>query len=328
MKIILLSGGKGTRLWPLAQDSSPKQFLKILKSENCQSESMLQRVYRQLKNIDDNLEIVIVATKGQKVTIHEQIGKDTDIVIEPIQKGNFAATMLAMAYILTNKQYKENENIAIIPIDSYVEDDYFNSLLEMDKKLKDNQIGLIGIKPNKATEKYGYIMADRNKNNILHKVKRFIEKPAIAEAEKIIQNGGLWNAGVSVFPIKMIKQFLDKFIGEREYEKVLERYQDIVDGSIDNVILENCTNLVVKEYEGGWKDLGTWDDLLEIDIDENIQKGKIIQNNNKNMIINSLDLPLITIDVENLIVVATENGILISNKSSVSNLKNYIKDIK
>lgn len=128
MNIILLSGGSGKRLWPLSNDIRSKQFIKIFKSEYNGLESMVQRVYRQIKKVDPEANITIATSKSQVSSIHNQLGSDIGISVEPCRRDTFPAITLATAYLTDIKGISPEETVIVCPVDPYVEDDYFEAL--------------------------------------------------------------------------------------------------------------------------------------------------------------------------------------------------------
>ena len=222
MNIVLLSGGSGKRLWPLSNEIRSKQFIKILKKSDGTYESMVQRVYRQIKSVDKNANVTIATSESQVPTLKNQLGDDINISIEPCRRDTFPAIVLACMYLKDIKNIDINETVIISPVDPYVDDDYFKSLKELDEKMKtsSNNIGLIGIKPTYPSEKYGYIVLrdneDANADSVGANfrspcrgehcepelvVDRFVEKPTESDARKLIEAGALWNGGVFCFKL-------------------------------------------------------------------------------------------------------------------------------
>ena len=186
MNLILLSGGSGTRLWPLSNDIRSKQFIKIFKNEKDEYESMLQRMYKNIKKINKDSTITIATSKNQVPIINDQIGEDIGISIEPCRKDTFPAIALASAYLHDVKNIKEDDTVVVCPVDPYVEEDYFKALEEL-SNLAHNSITnlfLMGIKPTYPSEKYGYIVPESKEK--ISKVKNFKEKPNMDTARKYI----------------------------------------------------------------------------------------------------------------------------------------------
>ena len=128
MNIVLLSGGSGQRLWPLSNDIRSKQFIKIFHKEDGSLESMVQRVYRQIKTIDMDATVTIATSKSQVSAIHNQLGENVGISVEPCRRDTFPAIALAAAYLKDVQGVGEEESVVVCPVDPYVEDDYFEAL--------------------------------------------------------------------------------------------------------------------------------------------------------------------------------------------------------
>lgn len=187
MKIILLSGGSGKRLWPLSNEIRSKQFLKIVKSENGEIESMIQRVYRQIKSADIDAEIAIATGEAQAEAIKNQLGGRVSIIVEPERRNTFPAIMLSAAYLYFERECSEDETVVILPVDPYVDGKYFRTLKSLDKAVRENAADLVlmGVKPTYPSEKYGYMIPENGSS-----VREFKEKPDKQTAEKLIARGG------------------------------------------------------------------------------------------------------------------------------------------
>ena len=139
MNIILLSGGSGKRLWPLSNDVRSKQFIKIFKQDNGEYQSMVQRIYGQIKTVDPNAIVTIATSKTQVSAIHNQLGEDVGISVEPCRRDTFAAIALATAYLHDVQHVPEEEAVVVCPVDPYVSLSYFeciNSLYKEASKSK------------------------------------------------------------------------------------------------------------------------------------------------------------------------------------------------
>lgn len=160
MNIILLSGGSGKRLWPLSNDARSKQFIKILKKDNGY-ESMVQRVYRQIKMADASAHVTIATSKMQASAIRNQLNDQVDICLEPCRKDTFPAVALAAAYLHDVRKVALDEVVVVCPVDSYVEDDFFRAVTRLANYVEsDKELALLGITPTFPTEKYGYILTE------------------------------------------------------------------------------------------------------------------------------------------------------------------------
>ena len=199
MNIVLLSGGSGKRLWPLSNDVRSKQFIKLFKNENNNIESMLQRVYRQIKEVDKNAMITIATAKSQVSSIFNQLNnQDINVSIEPCRKDTFPAIALVSAFLKYEKNLSDDEVVVVCPIDPYVQNDYFEAIVNLEKivKLNNTNLSLMGIEPTYPSEKYGYIIPENTDK--VSNVSMFKEKPTQEKAKEYIKQGALWNAGVFV----------------------------------------------------------------------------------------------------------------------------------
>ena len=131
MNIILLSGGSGKRLWPLSNDIRSKQFIKIFRTPDGNYESMVQRVYRQILSVDPDATVTIATSKSQISALHNQLGEQIDISVEPCRRDTFPAIALAAAYLHDEKGVQEEEAVVICPVDPYVNEDYFEAIQEL-----------------------------------------------------------------------------------------------------------------------------------------------------------------------------------------------------
>lgn len=149
MNIVLLSGGSGKRLWPLSNDIRSKQFIKIFKKEDGTYESMVQRVYRQIKKVDTDATVTIATSKTQVSAIHNQLGEDVGISVEPCRRDTFPAIALATAYLVDVMHVDPSESVVVCPVDPYVEDNYFEALKELSEQADKREANLVlmGIEP-------------------------------------------------------------------------------------------------------------------------------------------------------------------------------------
>ena len=186
MNIVLLSGGSGKRLWPLSNDTRSKQFIKLFKNSDGEYESMIQRMYRNIKKVNKDSIVTIATVKSQVSSIINQIGNDVGISIETCRRDTFPAIALVTAYLHDVKKMSEDEAVVVCPVDPYVEEDYFLALNELYNMAKegDANLNLMGIVPTYPSEKYGYIIPEENEK--ISKVKMFKEKPDKEKAKEIL----------------------------------------------------------------------------------------------------------------------------------------------
>ena len=196
MNLVLLSGGSGKRLWPLSNDIRSKQFIKIFKDGEGGYESMVQRVFRQIKRVDPQAKVTIATSKAQVSLIHNQLGNEVGISVEPCRRDTFPAIALATSYLVDVMGVPADESVVVCPVDPYVDDDYFEALKDLSRQADQGEANLVlmGIEPTYPSEKYGYILPEGE--GPVARVRTFKEKPTAAVAEGYISQGALWNGGV------------------------------------------------------------------------------------------------------------------------------------
>ena len=327
MNIILLSGGSGKRLWPLSNEIRSKQFIKLFK-HNDQYESMVQRVYRQIKSVDKDADITIATSKTQVSSIHNQLGNDVSISIEPCRRDTFPAIVLATAYLHDIKGIELDETVVVCPVDPHVDDSYFEMIKKMDdlSKQGSSNLYLMGIEPDHPSEKFGYIIP--TSKDEISKVSEFKEKPTEEIAKKYIKQGSLWNGGVFAYKIGYVLEIAHKLIDFVDYQDLFEKYEEVNKISFDYAVAEKEKDITVVRYTGQWKDLGTWDAFVNAMEDESIGNA-IIDSNCKNVhVINELDIPILCVGLQDIVVSASPDGILVSDKEKSTGIKSLVDSIE
>ncbi|ELK46319.1 sugar phosphate nucleotidyltransferase [Halobacillus sp. BAB-2008] len=325
MKLVLLSGGSGKRLWPLSNDSRSKQFIKVLKSENKNQISMVQRVWNQLhKNGIDN-ESIIATSKSQVDMIKSQLGEEVTVVTEPERRDTFPAIALACVYLYSEEKCDRDEVVTMLPVDPFVEDNFFSKVKDLEKVIEKSNadIALIGVKPTYPSEKYGYIVPESKMDNYV-RVNSFKEKPSKEVAVGLIDKNALWNCGVFAFKLGYILDLLEEKSFSIDYTELLKEYANFNKESFDYEVLEKAKNIVATSYDGKWKDLGTWNTLTEEMTTEIIGKGLIDEGVQNSHVINELDIPITLLGLNNVVVAASPDGILVSDKEASPNIKKYV----
>ena len=338
MNIVLLSGGSGKRLWPLSNDIRSKQFIKLFKKpingldENLiqsgdEYESMVQRVYRQVKSVEPNANITIATSKSQVSAIHNQLGNNIGISVEPCRRDTFPAIALAIAYLHDVKGIGEDEAVVVCPVDPYVDDDYFEIIKKLWQLANEDvaNIVLMGINPTYPSEKYGYVIPQDM--NEISKVAQFKEKPDVKTATEYIEKGGLWNGGVFALKVGYVLKKAHENMDFEDYDDLYSKYDTMPKISFDYAVVEKEDDISVLRFNGRWMDVGTWNTLSE-SMDENIV-GKAITNDTcENVhVINELDVPILVMGLKNVIISASAEGILVSDKEQSSYIKPYVDGI-
>lgn len=324
MNIILLSGGSGKRLWPLSNDVRSKQFIKMFKTDNGEYESMVQRVYRQIKRIDSEATVTIATAKTQVSAIHNQLGEGVGISVEPCRRDTFPAIALATAYLHDVQGVSEEESVVVCPVDPYVDEDYFEALKELGEQAAKGEANLVlmGIEPAYPSEKYGYIIP-RSKENV-SMVDTFKEKPDEETAKQYIAQGALWNGGVFAYQLKYVLNKAHELIDFADYEDLFQKYDTLEKISFDYAVVEKEKEIQVMRFGGQWKDLGTWNTLTEAMVENTI--GNVISNDTCEdvHIINELDMPVLCMGLKDVIVSASPEGILVADKEQSAHIKPYV----
>lgn len=329
MNIILLSGGSGKRLWPLSNEKMSKQFLSLLPKDEEKSESMVQRVYRQIKAADPKANIVVSTNAAQKGSLLRQLGEDVDVVIEPERRNTFPAVLLATAYLRLEKKLHDDDIVIVLPIDVFAEENYFNNLFLMEEALKkEYNIMLMGAKPTYPSEKYGYVVPCEYAQGETMRVKEFKEKPDKKTAQALIKNNALWNCGIFGFKISYVMNALNKIYAPKDFDDLVKNYYRLEKDSFDYQVVEKESSIGLIEYVGKWKDLGTWNTLTEEMGRQSVGSDVIIADScNNTHVLNMLDTPVIAMGLNNVVVVASHDGILVSEKTESSYLKPFADKI-
>lgn len=330
MKLVLLSGGSGKRLWPLSNDARSKQFLKVLSNEDGEKESMVQRVWRQLAKNNLAEDSLIATSKSQVEMIHTQLGSDVPIVVEPERRDTFPAIALAAVYLYSIKGCSLNEVVVMLPVDPYVEDQFFTKVREMEDRLResDAELALLGVKPTYPSEKYGYIVPSIDKRSDYMHVDSFKEKPSEIVAKELMEDQALWNCGVFAFRLEYILNILIEKGIPIHFEQLLNQYHLLPKNSFDYEVVEKANKIIALSYEGYWKDLGTWNTLTEEMRDSINGRGYVSNGLINSHIVNELDIPITLIGLDNVVVAASPDGILVTEKESSPKVKEILKDLE
>lgn len=324
MNIVLLSGGSGKRLWPLSNDVRSKQFIKIFRTEDGNYESMVQRVCRQIRKADPSASVTIATSKTQVSSIHNQLGEGVDISVEPCRRDTFPAIALAASYLADVKGIDPREVVVVCPVDPYVEDDYFEALKKLEKLAAEGNSNLVlmGIEPTYPSEKYGYIIPKSGEK--IASVSTFKEKPDARTAAEYIQKGALWNGGVFAFQLQFVLDKAHELMDFTDYHDLFARYDTLRSISFDYAVVEKEEKIRVMRFTGQWKDLGTWNTLTEA-MEENSVGDAIMNETCENVhVINELNVPVLAMGLHDVVISASPEGILVSDKEQSSYIKPFV----
>ena len=327
MNIVLLSGGSGQRMWPLSNSIRSKQFIKLFKNETGDYESMVQRVYHQIKSVDEKTEIMVATSQSQVSAIRNQLGEQVSICIEPCRRDTFPAIALAAAKLHYEKRVGREEAVVVCPVDPYVDNSYYEAVKRLGELVAkgDVNLTLMGIEPVYPSEKYGYIIPENNE--LVSAVKSFKEKPTVEVAQGYLEQGALWNAGVFAFKLGYLIDKAHELIDFIDYRDLLEKYETATKISFDYAVVEKEDKIQVMRYAGDWRDVGTWNMMAEVMSDQT--KGNVVMDDtceNTN-VVNELDIPILCMGCKDMVIAASSDGILVADKDQSSYMKPYVESM-
>ena len=328
MNIILLSGGSGKRLWPLSNDIRSKQFIKIFKGPDGAPESMVQRVWRQIHAVDPAATVTVATSRTQVSALHNQLGADVGISVEPCRRDTFPAIALGAAYLHDVQGVPENEAVVICPVDPYVQEDYFAALQRLSALAAAGtaSLMLMGIEPTYPSEKYGYIIPKTA--DTVSAVTTFKEKPDAAAARAYIDRGALWNGGVFACRLGYLLRRSEELLGTAEHRALSERYETLPKISFDYAVVEKEPDIGVLRFAGQWKDVGSWATLTEA-MDGHLLGKVLCDDTCRDLdVLNELDVPVLCMGLEDIIVSASADGILVTTREQSSHIKPYVDKLE
>lgn len=341
---VIMAGGGGTRFWPLSRNKKPKQLLNLSGKD-----VMINETIDRLSNIIDKENLFIITNHEQVELTKELVGDricEKNILSEPCARNTSACIGYAAIEII--KKYGDGIMV-VIPSDAYIKDvkSYCNIISEAINVAKNTQrLVTIGITPTFPSTGYGYIKFDKSQNGVGKVVEEFKEKPDLQTAKRYVDSGYVWNAGIFVWKVSVIlekfKEFLpdtysklikmsDAMNTDIEYQVINQIYPTIDKISIDYGIIEKASDIMVVLGEFGWSDVGSWDmlDVLNnIDENKNVIIGDVLPINTKNSTIYSSKKFIATVGLDNLIVVETEDAILVCSKDDVQDVKLVVEQLK
>lgn len=329
MQIILLSGGSGKRLWPLSNEARSKQFLPLLASPSGGRESMVQRVVRQLGEAGLGDEITVATNAAQRDIIINQLGGGIGIVTEPERRDTFPAIALSSAWLALGKSCSRDEVVVVMPCDPYTEAGYFSTIGRMAECVREGvaDLVLMGIKPTYPSAKYGYVVPEKGGDGVWSKVSRFTEKPDVPTAEKLLEEGAYWNGGVFAYRLGYMMDIVSRYIRVDSFEELHGRYGELPKISFDYEVAEKAESVAVVVYDGEWKDLGTWNTLCEELPAAVTGNGVLGAQAHRTNIVNELSIPIFCDGIDDAIVAASPDGILVSAKKTSENIKGYVEHL-
>ncbi|MGN0492476.1 MAG: sugar phosphate nucleotidyltransferase, partial [Acutalibacteraceae bacterium] len=268
--------------------------------------------------------VTIATSKTQVSAIHNQLGEDVGVSVEPCRRDTFPAIALATEYLADVMKVDPEESVVVCPVDPYVNDDYFRALKDLAAQADKGEANLVlmGIEPTYPSEKYGYIIPESAEQTSA--VKTFKEKPTAQVAREYISEGALWNGGVFAYKLKYVLNKAHELIDFADYSDLFGKYDTLNKISFDYAVVENEDKIQVQRFAGEWKDLGTWNTLTEAMEESVVGKGVMNENCSGVRIVNEMDVPILAMGLHDVIISASPEGILVSDKEQSSYIKPFV----
>lgn len=337
---IILAGGSGSRLWPLSRELYPKQLIKLNSGE-----SLLQSTFKRLSNFIDPKNIISVTNIKHLPEVKlqlNQINPDNLVIAEPVAKNTAPAIAATLEFI--RQTASADEIVVIVPADHLIQDTeaFARTVIEGEKLANIGHIVTFGIKPSYPETGYGYIkIAAELASGFM--VENFVEKPDLETAQEYLQNGNYyWNGGIFMGKVSvLLQEFKDlsadihanltmlDFTNNLKLDPVV--YSDMPSISIDYAIMEKSDKIALVELESDWNDLGSWQSLYDIkakDAQGNVTEGNIILNDVKNSFIYSSKKLVAVSGVEDIVVVETEDAVMVCGKNKSQDVKKIYDELK
>tara|TARA_Y100000589_G_scaffold180005_1_gene170412 strand:+ start:3981 stop:5423 length:1443 start_codon:yes stop_codon:yes gene_type:complete len=348
---VILCGGTGTRLWPLSRESFPKQYLS-LNSKN--KDSLLQNTQKRISNLENIKDPILVCNEDHRFIVAEQMReinvKPLSILLEPV--GRNTAPAICLAALKALEKYN-NPTLIILSSDHIINnEDKFIEVIKLGLKgaLQDKLV-TFGIVPTKPEVGYGYIKSQIPFNNEIiegSNIEEFIEKPDLDTAKYFLQDKRFtWNSGMFMFKASTILNELNAFVPELvlkckrsiiestldlDFQRLENKiFRDCPNISIDKAVMEKTKNGIVFPLDVGWSDIGSWEAVWEMekkDKNSNFIKGKTLIEDCRGCYLRSENRLIVGLGLINLIVIETNDAILIAEKSHSQSVKNIVGKLK
>ena len=341
---VILSGGSGTRLWPLSRKLYPKQFISLINDTTLFQDTIIR--------LPDYVSSpLVICNEEHRFIVAEQLrqikSRNKGIILEPDGKNTAPAIAIAAMSLLNGK---EDPILLVLSSDHLIEDNkkFQNSIKIANKIANEGKMVALGIKPKKPVIGYGYIEVDNSEKNNYYNIISFTEKPNLEIAQKYLNSGNYyWNSGIFMFKASLYLKELEKY--EPEIYAICKKsciktpkdldfirldndeFCKCPDKSIDYAVMEKTNTGVVVPFDGSWSDIGSWESLWDSkskDSNNNVSEGDVILNKVSNSYIHSSNRLVSVNDLSDLVIVDTQDALLVSSKKSSQDIKNIVQKLK
>jgi len=344
---VILSGGSGSRLWPLSRKERPKQFLSLFGEQ-----SLFQDTVKRTVDIALVSKPLVICNQDHRFLVAEQLQElgveSAAIMLEPI--GRNTAPAITMTALQAMKG-GEDPVLLVLPSDHVIENKklFYAAVMQAKAYADKGKLITFGIVPKKPETGYGYIKAGGQLDvDSVYLVDQFVEKPDLKRAEAYLAAGNYyWNSGMFMFRascfLEEIKKHapdilnacrvaFDDCVFDADFVRLNEKtFGGCRSDSVDYAVMEKTSNAVVVPIDAGWSDVGSWSALFDIsqaDDNGNVTLGRVLTEDVKNSYLRSDKRLLAAIGVENLIVVETEDAVLIAHKDDCQKVKEMVAQLK
>ena len=350
MKIIpvILSGGSGTRLWPLSRKQYPKQYLPFLGNK-----TMFQETILRLKDIENIADPVIICNSNDRFVVAEQLQQigiiDSTILLEPTGR-NTAPAIAAAALQAVGDIDNTDATLLVLPADHIIQNikAFHKAIYIAEKQARAGKIVTFGVVPSSPNTGYGYINFSAEKNQGVYKVEQFVEKPDKKIAESYLKKGNyLWNSGMFMFQAEIflnelsahsidilhaVKKSFENATQDLDFIRLeSEAFGLSQSNSIDYAVMEKSNNVVVTTLDAGWSDIGSWSSLYEIsekDKNGNVIEGDVFTEETNNCYIYAGHHMVTTVGVKDLVIIDTPNATMIANKDKSMDVQKIVRRLE
>ncbi len=340
MKVIILAGGSGTRLWPFSRNAFPKQFLNF-----GDGQSLMQKTIQRFLPLVAPADILIITNQDYYHLVKTQASAidpllERQILVEPDKKNTAPAICLAVKYLQDFLGCKEDECFLVSSSDHLITPQtvFLEGMKHAEQVAKQGWHVIFGIRPHKPEIGYGYVKGKPTKDPSVWEVESFVEKPEYSLAQDYVLSGDyLWNSGIFLFQIAPFLKEMEKYcpnvasIAKGSFKELGTRFSEMPDISIDYALMEKSSNVMILPLDVSWSDVGSWDsvyDVLEKDVNQNAKVGNILDIDTKNCLIMGGKRLISTIGLEDILVIETDDALFIGRKGESQRVKHLVEELK